>query len=113
VVQEPRGLRECAGKDGVDGGSPKSPGVDEVVQRLDVAGLDGGEVLVTVGGELAYILQPREKGREVRDTPRRKKKERSCNGGSHPERWGGGALTEFDEGQRLRCTGMARRGRVE
>jgi hypothetical protein len=51
-----------------------------------VAGLDGGEVLAMAGGELAYIMQPRERGREVRDTPcQKKKKEGPRDGSPHPE----------------------------
>jgi hypothetical protein len=73
VDQEPPGLCECAGQDGVDGGSPRWPGGGEAVKRLGVAGLDGGKVLATVDGVSVYTLQPGEKGREVRDTPRWKK----------------------------------------
>jgi hypothetical protein len=51
------------------------PGIGEAVKRLGVARLDEGKVLVMAGGESAYTLQPRERGREVRDMPRLKKEE--------------------------------------
>jgi hypothetical protein len=75
------------------------PGIGEAVKRLSVAGLDGGEVLAMAGGELAYIMQPRERGREVRDTPcQKKEKEGPRDGSPRPEWQGDGAPAEFDEG---------------
>jgi hypothetical protein len=64
VDREPRGLRECARQDGVDGDSPRWSGVDEAVKRLSVVGLDGSEVLVTARGESTYILQPGKRRRK-------------------------------------------------
>jgi hypothetical protein len=114
VDQEPRGLRECARQDGVDGGLPRWPSVGEALKRLGVVGLDSGEVLATADGESAYTPQPVERGREVRDTSCRKKKmEGPRNGSSHLERRGSGAPAEFNEGLQLRCMGMVRRGRGE